>query len=71
MYFARLGPDGEHRWSLALGSAGNDAVRGIMPDGHGNVAAAGYISGPVDIAGTTMPHGGGEDALILSIEELP
>lgn len=70
-YVARLGPDGEHRWSVSFGSAAGDAVRGVAPDGLGNVGVGAYVGGPVDFDFATTNHGGGEDAIVLSIEELP
>lgn len=64
---AAIDPGGSPLWIRPLGSDGVDAVRALAADARG-VFATGYVSGAVDIDGTTIPHNGGGDVFVAALD---
>jgi len=60
---AKLAPDGEPRWILPVGGAGDDNVRGLGVTPDGTIYASGLFTGAATIFNRTEPGspGGGAD----------
>jgi hypothetical protein len=68
-YIARYDPDGTEAWVLSFGGPGNQGLRGIASDSHGNIYLTGGIAGSDSAAfGNYMihnPYPNGDGILIL------
>jgi hypothetical protein len=63
-YIVKLSPDGKHLWSHRFGDSGFQAAQGIGAAPNGEVWAAGYFTGTIDLGGGPMTAVGKHDVWI-------
>jgi hypothetical protein len=64
---AKLDPDGNELWSLAVGPGLRSGVQATV-DGAGDLVVTGYFQGTLDFAGTTLTSHGGYDLLVAKLD---
>ncbi|NUQ76939.1 MAG: hypothetical protein HUU21_25680 [Polyangiaceae bacterium] len=72
-FVAKLGPDGESRWSRSTGDALNQYATGIAADGSDNAIVLGHFEGYADFGGGPVMSAGLTDIVVakLSSENTP
>jgi len=66
-YLLALGPDGGHRWSVQLGGADNEYLRGLALDGDGNVVVGGELNGELAVGDTILSTGNSKDVFVTKL----
>lgn len=54
VFVARLGPEGEHRWSLRFGDGDVQELTEVAVDGEGAVVLVGFFRGQFDLGGAPL-----------------
>ena len=67
VFVVKLGPGGEHLWSLRLGGASDDVGNRIAIDSHGNALVIGEFGDTVDFGGGPLDSAGGSDVFVVKL----
>ena len=67
-FLAKYDPDGNHLWSLRLGSTSDDAANGVVTDGAGNVIVSGFFQDTISVGVDTLQSEGGWDAYVAKFD---
>ncbi len=66
-FVARVSPTGNRDWAISKGSSSDDCGNDIAVDDAGSCYIAGYFSESINIAGTILISGGGQDVLVAKL----
>jgi hypothetical protein len=64
IFLAKYNPNGAYRWSQGFGDTGTDAGYSVAVDGAGNTLVTGFFAGTVNLGGSDLVSGGGNDIFL-------
>jgi len=68
IFFAKLGPNGNHRWSQSFGGVDTQYSTDIAIDGMGNTTITGAFYGTVDLGGGSLSSAGTRDMFVAKFD---
>lgn len=67
-FVAKLGRDGEHRWSRCFGDGSQQQIGGIAAGAGGDVFVTGYFYGAIDFGSGPVDSGGNSDQFVARLD---